>query len=565
MTNTSATLADVIRALSDLLELPARTRSDLASAVRIFCRATGLDPTTAEAGDLPALQACLARAVPERIGLSSARWSVVRSQVLRALMLTGAAAPLKTADTRLSPGWQDLIAAIPQPRLRHALSRFGRFCVQQGIEPPDVNQEVFDHYREALMERSLVRNPQAVHHQAAQAWAELPEGLAGLSGTRIEVPSVGTQRAPGRRPLSAFPASFVEELAAFGRWCLTADPLDEGARAKALRPQTVISYRSNLHTAADAAVRSGVAIAEVTSIAVLTRPSVYREILRHLLRGTDQKATANVHGVATVVLIVARDWLRQSPEELAALKTIKAKLPKLRPGLTQKNRDLLAAFDDHALLRRFLLLSDELWKEALNDKLARNQRLVRAQMSLLIGILQIVPLRRKNMCALLFDKHVTWPNGPSAPALIQVPVDETKTELDFVAELPLELSRRLHLYRTRLAPQLTGKVPTHLFVATDGRPKRQESVTNRLVVFLAKRLGLSMTMHQFRHLVGKLMLDDNPGAYEAVAQILGHAGTKNVVRFYGGADTRRATRHHARLIEKLRAEANQHRSRRRKT
>lgn len=100
-------------------------------------------------------------------------------------------------------------------------------------------------------------------------------------------------------------------------------------------------------------------------------------------------------------------------------------------------------------------------------------------------------------------------------------------------------------------------MPSHIFVKSDGKPKRQESVTNRLVHVLNKRLGLNMTMHQFRHVAGKLMLDANPGAYETVAQNLGHTGTKNVVRFYGGTDTRRASRHHAKLIEKLRAEAQQ--------
>jgi integrase len=326
----------------------------------------------------------------------------------------------------------------------------------------------------------------------------------------------------------------------------------------------VISYTSNLHTAADAAVRAGIAIAGITSIAVLVRPEVYLAILKRLLADAEQKATANLHNVATMVPILAQGWLRQSPEEIAALKALKAKLPKMRPDLTQKNRDLLASFDNKALLQRLLRLGDDLWKEALSDKRPRNQRLVRAQMALLIGILQITPLRRKNMCALVFDRHITWPNGPNAEALIQVPSQEGKTELDYLGELPLDLSRRLHHYRTKLVQALTRTKPTHLFVKSDGKPKRQENVTNRLEVTLKKRLGIEMSMHQFRHLCGKLMLDDNPGAYEAVAQLLGHRGPRNVVRFYAGVDTRRAVRHHTKLIERLREEAKTRSNRRRK-
>ena len=228
------------------------------------------------------------------------------------------------------------------------------------------------------------------------------------------MPELPSRRKPGRQPLGAFPASFRDELAAFRRWCVTADPLDDRARPRALRDQTVTSYLSNIHTAADAAVRAGVPIAEHHLDRRADRARRLLKILRQLLADTDQKATANVHGVATVVLIVARDWLRQSPEEIAELKRLKAKLPKLRPGLTQKNRDLLAAFDDKALLRRFLLLADELWRRRSMAGCRRNQRLVRAQMALLIGILQITPLRRKNICVLVFDRHITWPNGPKA-------------------------------------------------------------------------------------------------------------------------------------------------------
>lgn len=556
MSPTPNTLADVITSLSDLPSPSDRTRADLASAIRCFCKVIGLDPQVTDAGDLAALQARLAAARPQRFGIASRRWSVIRSQLLRALALTGAATPLQTASTRLTPGWERLIAGIPKVRHRIALSRFGRFCSQQGIEPAAVTQDTFDSFREALTGASLVRNAGEVHRAAVIAWAQVPESLTGGATAKVVVPPTVTARPAGRHPLSAFPASFRTDLAAFQRWCGTADPLDDEVRPKALRPQTVISYSSNLHTAADAAVRGGVPIADVTSIAVLTRPDVYLRILKRLLADSNQKTTANALNTATMVPIVAKDWLRQSPAEIAALKALKAKLPKLRPGLTQKNRDLLAAFNDKALLGRFLRLGDALWKEALSDRLPKNQRLVLAQMALLIDILQVTPLRRKNICAVVFDLHITWPNGGNAEALIQVPSEEGKTEVDYVGELPLELSRRLHYYRTRLAPALTGVKPTHLFVKSDGTPKRPESVVNRLVHIINKRLGIHMTAHQFRHLSGKLMLDANPGAYEAVAQLLSHSGTKNVVKFYAGVDTRRAVRHHSKLIETLRDDPN---------
>ena len=226
----------------------------------------------------------------------------------------------KTAATPLSPEWEALLAAIPLVRHRLALSRFARFCCQQGVGPSEVTQEVFDRYRAALTTASLVRKPEEVYRDTARAWAKLPEGHCRVVPAPVAVPELPSSRKPGRQPLSAFPASFRDELSAFGRWCVTPDPLDDRARAKALRKQTVISYVSNLHTAADAAVRAGVPIASITSISVLTAPEVFMKVLRRLLADRDQKPTPTVHGAATVLVIVAHDWLKQPDQELAELK-----------------------------------------------------------------------------------------------------------------------------------------------------------------------------------------------------------------------------------------------------
>ncbi len=102
------------------------------------------------------------------------------------------------------------------------------------------------------------------------------------------------------------------------------------------------------------------------------------------------------------------------------------------------------------------------------------------------------------MCVLSFDHHITWPNGPAAEALIQCRTSEMKTSINYVGELPADLSRRLHHYRTKLAPLLIGRMPQHVFVTVRGKPKGQASVTERLVYNLNRRLGLHMTMHQFR-------------------------------------------------------------------
>ena len=62
--------------------------------------------------------------------------------------------------------------------------------------------------------------------------------------------------------------------------------------------------------------------------------------------------------------------------------------------------------------------------------------------------------------------------------------------------------------------------------------------------------GADLSPHQLRHLAAKILLDDSPGAFELVKQLLGHENLKTTVNAYAGIDTRRACRHHYRLLEK---------------
>ena len=51
-------------------------------------------------------------------------------------------------------------------------------------------------------------------------------------------------------------------------------------------------------------------------------------------------------------------------------------------------------------------------------------------------------------------------------------------------------------------------------------------------------------------MAAKVVLDDSPGAIELVKQLLGHENLKTTANFYAGIDTRRAARHHHRLLER---------------
>jgi integrase len=90
-------------------------------------------------------------------------------------------------------------------------------------------------------------------------------------------------------------------------------------------------------------------------------------------------------------------------------------------------------------------------------------------------------------------------------------------------------------------------------VNVDGTPKSPATVAWLIASYTKRRAGLVLTPHQFRHLSAKVLLDAQPGAFEIVRQFLGHKSTRTTANAYAGIDSRRAARHHQRLIDEATA------------
>ena len=107
----------------------------------------------------------------------------------------------------------------------------------------------------------------------------------------------------------------------------------------------------------------------------------------------------------------------------------------------------------------------------------------------------------------------------------------------------------LNEYRNRIAPKIIGRRPDRLFVKADGAPKNQWSVGWLITTYLKRRIGIVLSSHQFRHLSALVVLNTEPGNFETVRQLLGHKSLNTTVNAYAGIDSRRAGRHHQRLVD----------------
>jgi integrase len=104
-------------------------------------------------------------------------------------------------------------------------------------------------------------------------------------------------------------------------------------------------------------------------------------------------------------------------------------------------------------------------------------------------------------------------------------------------------------YLTVWRPLLITEPTTFLFPGkTSERPKGSGTLSSQIKELVHAYTGLDMPAHRFRHAVGKIFLDRNPGQYEVLRQLLGHKDIGTTTAFYAGAESASAARHYARTI-----------------
>ena len=219
--------------------------------------------------------------------------------------------------------------------------------------------------------------------------------------------------------------------------------------------------------------------------------------------------------------------------------------------MTSKNKDVLRQFDDPQALYRLLRFPHRLWAEVQKSPQYDSYTLAKAQVALAVAILCYIPIRSQNLATLAFDVHLFLKKGPDAVSSLELPAGEVKNKMPMAFDIPPRLAKMLIEYREAIAPKIIGRKPDSLFVNVDGTRKHQSTLAHLISRYLKKREGILLSPHQFRHVSAKVMLNHSPGNFEGVRQLLGHSSVGTTSAFYAGIDSRRAARHHQRLIDEI--------------
>jgi integrase len=187
--------------------------------------------------------------------------------------------------------------------------------------------------------------------------------------------------------------------------------------------------------------------------------------------------------------------------------------------------------------------------EVKRDRRADRYVLAKAQAALALAILCYMPIRLRNLATLTFDVHLFMREGRRATSTLELSAGEVKNRRELAFDIPPDVAAMIIEYRNRIAPKIIGHRPDRLFVNADGKQKNQWAVAWLIRTYLRRRAGIVLSSHQFRHLSAKILLDAELSSFETIRQLLGHANLTTTVGAYAGIDSRRAARHHRRLVE----------------
>jgi integrase len=539
-----ATLKAVLDGLEGRRDLAANRLRDLRSAVtrvaKLLNDAPGHIPL-----ELPMLSAKLAAINPVAAGLTTKTFSNIRSDFLAAVSVSGLKQLRSSGKGALSPSWSRMLAKLPKRRGGIGLSRLARHASRESVEPNQIDDVALDRFITAVRQGSLHRNPNHLHRTIAKIWNEAAR-QPGLGLRQVTIPSY--RPAPKRINWELFPIEFRQSVDDHLAWCSGSDVFNVDARPRPLAAGTLKLRRIQIHAAVTALVNAGIKPAEIKSLADLVSTDSFRLILRQRYNAANGRENSFNPALADTLVQIAREWVKVDAGVFAELKRLAGKMPMPQSGLTDKNKGFLRQFDDPAVLQRLHDLPERLWAEV-RRQAPHFRTLAKAQAALAMSILCYMPLRLHNLVSLTFDVHLFLRAEMNAISTLEISAPDVKNKTDMAFDIPHRIAKMLIEYRDRIAPKIIGHRPDRLFVNADGSPKSQATVAWLIRTYARRRAGIVLTSHQFRHLSAKVLLDAEPGSFETVRQLLGHKNLKTTVGAYAGIDSRRAARHHQRLIE----------------
>lgn len=540
-------LADLRASILTDVTLAQPRRTAIASALNTVSRVLN-QPLEALPADPPRLRPLLSGITPAIARLSPGSWRNAVSLLQAGLNhLHGDLLP-RRMDLPPSPLWiQCLRATDTASRSRYFLARLARYATRLGIEPEDVDDALLARYTADLIERSLTAEPGRVARDTARAWNEAAERYPDWPQSHLTIPD---NRVRYSLAWEAYPISLQKEVALWLDW-MGRDPFAD-RDFRPLRPASIAARHRQLALYLGALVEAGDEPSGMTSFAAVTTLASAKRALLVLYRRGGEKPSTHLAQMADLALLLARHWVKLGEAEVQGLRRLARQLRPVSTGLTERNEARLGQLNDNrrmeAVLTLPVVLSAQVRKAGPPTVLLARQ----FQTAVAVEIFLMTALRISNVAALEIGRSLLLRDDGGVD--LHIPRGEVKNDTHIAADLPAESAALIGRYIKFYRPLLGDPNSRWLFPGTKpGTHKTIGGLRDQVTNAMSRRCGVNWHPHLFRHLLARLLLEQNAGADGVVTRALGHKRAETAREHYIGYQTKAAIRHHDELLLRRRA------------
>jgi integrase len=539
--------ADAIAIIAEAGELRIQTRRHWTTSLRQIAKA--LDkPLEVIPARLTAIRADLAHLHHVPTGLTRKTLQNHKSNVKSALRWLAREKDVPRHGAPLAPAWSELRARIKDRFVRWRLSSFMRFCSANGIAPAEVEQSVLEDLKRYRAQAGRPADD-ASGRRVARAWNSNVGKVRGWPPRRLNEPQV---KPPTELPWAQFPEGLRQGIEQYLQGITKVRRARNGRRIRPLKPSTIRARRVELAAAARMAVKTGVPIGDLNSLSALLSPDVAEKILDAYWRKNGETPKAFTINLAYRFATTARETKCIDDAACERLDQMRRDLEDhRRGGLTDKNTALIRQVLTPGLWSRVVKLPPDLMSTARSQLSAPHRAAVTAQLAVAIAILTVAPVRLANLVAIKLGTNLIKPSGPDSNYWLTFPDYDVKNRITL--EYPLEqcVTRMIDEYVHDFRPiLLRGRNDEWLFPGQRGGAKASNLLSGQIKQRIYQTTGLRITVHQFRHAAGALILQSRPGEYELVRQLLGHRNVQTTINAYIGLENIHASEIFSKIVMK---------------
>jgi integrase len=546
--------AELIAAIEQAAELSEQLRRHWACSLRQIAK--WLDrPAEVIPARWPSVRISVIQLHHARVGVTAKTLANHKSNVRAALRWFGKEQGVPQQGARLSTEWarfRDLLDG----RARERLYSLIRYCSARRIGPESVDDKIFDGYWRYRTETTARASNNTARRFMARAWNACVGAIDGWSLQRLTEPPIKK----AEPAWDDFPEGLRRDVDNYFAGLAKPHRSLSGKRIQPCGAGTIQTRRAELVAMARMAVRLGVPIESLISLAALLHPDVTEKVIdAYWQKNGDEPKTATID-LGWKVLRMARETGCLDQAALDRLDEIRVALEHYhRAGLTPKNLHLVRQVLTEGVWNSVVSLPNVLMKQARADyDHAPIKAGITAQLAVAIAILTFAAIRLSNLVGIELGKNLIKPGGLNTPYWLVFPHYDVKNRVDLNFQFDQPLTDLIDGYVHEFRPALLrGANSSWLFPGEGGHPKHRLQFSKQITVRIQKAIGLRVTPHQFRHAAAAIYLKHRPGDYETVRRLLGHRSIQTTIDFYCGLQTTQATEQFGKLIrQQIKFDAN---------